>query len=456
MRWDGDDGNPDVTDFTGLNSLDLTENGINDRFVFEGRSEQAAAQATFTVYQSELVFAQASVTLPVVEETLEILFQDFTPSDGSFSFSNVGAIVLEIEPANGISSFEGALDDVRVAGVPGSIHGFKFEDLDGDGQYEPDQGDDGLGGVTFQLLDEDGLVVDMQSSGPDGQFWFVDLVPGTYTVRELDDPFDDVVPTTPLDVEVTVLSGQELVWQEGAAMLDPEAPQEEVLAPELIWGNYITGSIHGFKFEDINGNGQYEPDQGEGGLGGVMFLLLDEAGQPVDIQESDPNGRFWFVDLAPGNYTVSELDDPFDFAVPTTPLDVQVTVLSGQELVWQPGEAMLGPEALQEEVLTPELIWGNQTTITGSIHGFKFEDSDGDGQYEPDQGDDGLGGVTFQLLNESGQVVDMQDSGPDGQFWFVDLVPGIYTVRELDDPFDDVVPTTPLDVEVTVLSGQEL
>ena len=143
-----------------------------------------------------------------------------------------------------------------------------------------------------------------QDSDPNGQFWFVDLAPGTYTVRELDDPFDDVVPTTPLDVQVTVLSGQELVWRPGAAMLGPEALQEEVLAPQLIWGNYITGSIHGFKFEDRDGDGQYEPNQGDDGLAGVTFLLLDELGQVVDVQDSDPNGQFWFVDLAPGTYKI--------------------------------------------------------------------------------------------------------------------------------------------------------
>ena len=64
-----------------------------------------------------------------------------------------------------------------------------------------------------------------------------------------------------------------------------------------------------------------------------------------------------------------------------------------------------------------------------------------------DEGESGMAGVTFELLL-GGNVVGSQVSGNDGQFWFVDLAPGDYTVHEVDNPDDDIIPTTPLDVMI--------
>ena len=47
-------------------------------------------------------------------------------------------------------------------------------------------------------------------------------------------------------------SGEELVFADGAAHLADDAPQHEVnIGTELMFGNYVKGSIHGFKFDDF-------------------------------------------------------------------------------------------------------------------------------------------------------------------------------------------------------------
>ena len=48
-----------------------------------------------------------------------------------------------------------------------------------------------------------------------------------------------------------------------------------------MFGNFVKGSIHGFKFEDYNADGKYDPDGGDFPYGGIPFeLSLD--GEVVD------------------------------------------------------------------------------------------------------------------------------------------------------------------------------
>ena len=119
--------------------------------------------------------------------------------------------------------------------VKGSIHGFKFEDYDGDGQYLPNSAGTPDGDRPFDLnkfpvefeltgdVDGDGQLDTLrQTIDPNGEFWFTNLWPGKYTVREVTDQFPDwLMPSTPTASELFVGSMRELVWQDGAAMLDP-------------------------------------------------------------------------------------------------------------------------------------------------------------------------------------------------------------------------------------------
>ncbi len=113
-----------------------------------------------------------------------------------------------------------------------------------------------------------------------------------------------------------------------------------IVEPALAFGNYVAGSIHGYKFEDLNGNGA---DDGEPRLEGVIITLTGTDGMGNSIgpitMPTDANGEFWFLNLKPGTYTVTETV-PFG-ATATTPESFTVTVESGQNLAALPGQAML-------------------------------------------------------------------------------------------------------------------
>ncbi len=330
----------------------------------------------------------------------------------------------------------------------GSIHGFKFEDFDADGVYEPEDGEAPFPGILFQLFDAAGNLVGQVTTNDNGEFWFVGLAPGRYTVREVTRALpDDIMPSTPTEVTLDVRPGEELVWRDGAAMLPLDSPQDEVnVGEELIFGNFVKGSIHGFKFEDRDGDGFYEPNDGEQPFPGFRFELIDAAGKLVGVIPTNLEGEFWFTGLIPGRYTVREVVQflPLDIE-PTTPIEVTLSVGSRQELVWEDGAAMLEPGALQVEVnVGDKLIFGNRRIdLTGSIHGFKFEDMDGDGDYEPNEGDIPFGGIRFGLFDGSGTLLNTMPTDDSGQFWFLNLPPGEYRVRETLAFRPDIMPSTP-------------
>ena len=369
--------------------------------------------------------------------------------------------------ADGSNSFEFV--------VAGSIHGFKFEDLDADGAYEPLDGEGPFTAypVQFELtgdVDGDGVdetvttTIDTDPNSPTaGEFWFTNLFPGDYTVREVTEDLPEHImpsPNRPTSVDLVVGEGQELVWADGAAMLDPAVdPQVEVNVGEaLIFGDFIKGSIHAFGFEDMDADGNYEPPTDtpwEDALPGKKIDLFDEGGVLIATQTTDATGQVWFEDLIPGVYMLQEdltafPGDGLGTIMPSPDPDGPggvpggadkrtVTVLSGQELVWQDGAAMGMLEQGQEEVLVDDgrLIFGN--FIKGSIHAFGFEDMDADGNYEPPTDtpwEAALPGKKIDLLDANGNFITSATTDGTGQVWFLGLPPGVYMLQEDLTPFD--------------------
>jgi len=286
--------------------------------------------------------------------------------------------------------------------VDGEIHGFKFHDLDGDGEWDhvpgteyiPGNGEPGMPNVLVGLEDSEGNIVTLANGQPaltktdeNGEFWFTDVPPGMdVTIVEYlyaPDPespnYDTLVncfyhPFSDTNLN-GVPDGEEGLYQTTAPETVNLEPGEELYwdPTTLIIGNSVTGSIHGFKYEDFNVDGDYDPDAHwpEVPMEWVVFELYDEDGNLVDTQMTDPNGEFWFTDLELGTYTVLErldLTDRNDLVGPgsngnpgppdglpdgngiyddqeglgaTTPTSWTVTISSGEEYVWAPGAAML-------------------------------------------------------------------------------------------------------------------
>ncbi|TPK62139.1 hypothetical protein FJ930_27250, partial [Mesorhizobium sp. B2-4-15] len=137
--------------------------------------------------------------------------------------------------------------------VPGSIHGFKFNDMDANGKY--DGSDVPMAGITIQLqgdVDGNGTIDTLTTTtGANGYFSFGNLHPGTYTISELftdgttwgatvDHNKDGVGDAT---TTVTVLSGQELVAVAGEEGQPDSLHREVNVGNALTFGNHELGAL---------------------------------------------------------------------------------------------------------------------------------------------------------------------------------------------------------------------
>lgn len=125
----------------------------------------------------------------------------------------------------------------------GSITGVKWNDLDGDGLR--DSSEHGLADWEIQLFDELGDHVATTSTDSDGNYWFTDLLPGTYSVAEVlqsgwrqtfngaPDPF-------------SVASNQQIVADFGNQLIPTTPPPPGIPLPGTVL--LLAGGLLGFKF----------------------------------------------------------------------------------------------------------------------------------------------------------------------------------------------------------------
>ncbi|MDP2433475.1 MAG: CARDB domain-containing protein [Pseudomonadota bacterium] len=286
-----------------------------------------------------------------------------TGADGAYSFTGLSAgnhVLAEVAQAGWVATTPaGGSRNVTVVGGEtatadfGNFHlaqigGIKFNDLNGNGAQ--DAGEDGLEGWTI-TLDQggDGTIDATQTTNPYGYYTFTDLGPGTYVVSEV--PQSGWLQTTPAAGSYTVVpySGEDSGSND--------------------FGNVEAAAISGRKFEDVNGNNQW--DAGEPGLAGWTIYLDSNANGVLEAGEratlTDLNGDYRFDDLLPGAYTVAEVMQAG--WVQTWP------AVAGGNVTLTASEALLTlPEELVLNDVTAEQAMGNTlaTSLT-NLDGYRAD-----------------------------------------------------------------------------------
>jgi len=263
----------------------------------------------------------------------------------------------------------------------GSISGHKFNDENGNGRR--DRGEPGIAGITIWAGDKSTV------TDENGDFSFEGLKPGAYTVRE--ECPQGWTCTTGSEKQVTPKSGCE--------------------DKKVEFGNHKEepGSISGYKFNDLNGNGVRDP--GEPGIPNVLINLW----YFWEHQEvmTDSTGHYSFKDLDPAWYKV-EVDESTapPGMKPTTQIWAFVWVDAGKD---SPAD------------------FGNMTekplnALHCSIHGTKFMDTNANG--EIDGNDATLPGLTITLTGDTLDKPISTKTDSLGNYSFTDLEAGTYTVTE--------------------------
>lgn len=371
----------------------------------------------------------------------------FTPPVGySISPANVGTndyIDSDINAAGVTTAFyvtggvpvditwDAGMYPASVAGTA-SIGDKVWNDVNGHGIQ--DAGEPGVAGVAVVLYNSSGSPVDTVFTDINGNYRFVNLAAGNYTVgfnnlptgfgftgQDLggnDNTDSDVNPSTGRTGTIAVAAGAAITNVD--AGIRPGTPAGTATVGNRVW-------------YDLNNNGIQEP--GELGISGVTVTLRDAGSDGIfgngdDVLRTtttDALGNFIFTGLPAGNYRVEYSGLPAGFT--TSPANA-----GGNDGLDSDGDALVGGVsttssftlAVGEDRLDVALGLvppANTNTISDKV----WIDVNGDGVQNAGE-TNGLPGVTVKLYNAAGVVVATTVTDANGNYLFAGIPDGSYTV----------------------------
>ncbi|BAO55489.1 T9SS type B sorting domain-containing protein [Nonlabens marinus] len=249
----------------------------------------------------------------------------------------------------------------------GTITGFVFQDIDGDGAYDATVDNLFVAGILVELTNSTGVIT-TATVGADGN-WLATVAAGTYTV----DVDETTLPNSGVGYNLTTLGS------------DPEtavvtlATQTETTTD----GYQAIGTITGFVFEDLDGNGVYDPALDNLFPAGTLVDMTNDLGA-VFTATTDATGN-WTIDVPAGDYTV----------------DVDETSLPNGGVGYLLTTAVSDPENVTVGANEVVATAADGYQATGTIEGFVFEDINGDGVYD----------AAIDNLFPAGTVVEITDNG---------------------------------------------
>jgi uncharacterized repeat protein (TIGR01451 family) len=232
-----------------------------------------------------------------------------TASNPTATTSQIVGIVLNGDGSGGEISGSTGNDFAEV--VPSSIAGTVFLDRNNNGVQNG--GDAGIAGVTLELLDAGDNVVATTTTDASGNYSFAGLTPGTYSVRQPDQPADTsngiTVPgaagnggTAGTATPVTTLPSRIV-----GIVLPPNTAATGNDFAEIPNGRTISGRV----FLDFDNNGSMNGV--DHGIGGQTLELTgtDINGNAVSrTTATASDGSYSFTGIPEGTYTVTQPNQP--------------------------------------------------------------------------------------------------------------------------------------------------
>lgn len=336
-------------------------------------------------------------------------FYEFTglmPGDYTVSITNGATGYTPTQGAGGyamtLSAGEEVNDDDFGLRPTGTIEGFAFMDLDGNGIFDGD--DTPIKFATIELLNLDGTPV-MHQDGPvlspvttetdgNGGYWFFNVAPGDFLVNiETSDEPADKITSTGDPITVTV-------------------PKNGNTAGNNIGYEPATATISGIVFKDLNGDGDLDVGD-EPGLPNVKVTLYNDfdndgsADSQAGMMTTGPSGDYMFSNLPQGTYIV-DVNDAHVAPLLATSAEPKSVVID---------------DPLDAE--TANFGFSELANKMASIGDRVYRDDNNNNVQ--DLGEPGLDGVTVNITGPNG-FSDSDDTDASGFYEFNGLMPGEYTV----------------------------
>jgi len=353
-----------------------------------------------------------------------------------------------------------------------------WSDANNNGTF--DAGESGINGVTVQLLDAQGTVLQSTTTAGGGLYTFTALTPGDYRVRLAEanfqtggalvnftsststssDPDDNVNSNDDGAVSGTLGQAGGFIQSSGLITLaagteptndgDTDANTNLTLDFGVVTSAAGTLSLGDRVFRDANDNGTL--DTGEVGLNLVAVQLVDAQGIVIKSTTTNAAGNYTFANLAAGDYRVrlaasnfntggalfgfrsstftsADPDDDVnnrDDGAASGTLGSGGFIESGLITLTAGGEPTNDGDNLNNTNLT--LDFGVvPSALTLTLGNTVWNDANNNGLL--DSGESGIAGVSVQLLNPAGTVLQTATTDASGHYSFTGLAAGDYRVR---------------------------
>ena len=315
-----------------------------------------------------------------------------------------------------------------------SVSGRVFFDGNNDGA-QSGVSETGITGVTINLTgtDDTGASVSLSTTtDANGDFAFEGLRPGTYTVTEPTQPTgtSNGITTagnvggtssgtaTPITTVPSVISAINLTTPGGTSVqnLFGEIP--------------LNSSISGRVWRDLDNDGVIDPT--EVGIGSVVVRLTgtDLAGNTVTRETTtQPDGNYAFTELPPGDYTITEPEQPTG--------TLNGTTVAGT------GGGNVTPSTTTPSVISNVTLGVGEDASNnnfgeipvGAIAGRVYNDANNNGVIDSNEPGIATVDVVLTGTNDIGETVTVTvPTDSEGRYRFENLRPGTYTVTEPTQP----------------------
>jgi 5-hydroxyisourate hydrolase-like protein (transthyretin family) len=317
-------------------------------------------------------------------------------------------------------------------------------DLDRSGTQDP--GEPPAHGVSVQLLDADGSVVDSSVTSPAGRYWFDQLPAGTYSVRfagvpsghrltksgvgnGADDSDADATGTTaPITLAVDAAGTRAATADDGVAAgyVNPTA-DAGIVALRFAVGGHV--------WADLNADGVEQENEPPST---ASVSLFDSRDRVIATTTTDAQGRYGFSGLPAGRYRVQFLDVPPNRAFAaqraggdrTRDSDVDPATGMSREVLLRQDSTSVQPVSDSDVRNADYVDSGIDAGLIGSfsVGGTVWRDLDGDGVLDVANGG-GVKGVKVKLLDHSHAVVGTRITSSRGRYTFDRLPAGSYQLQ---------------------------
>ncbi|MEG5140260.1 MULTISPECIES: SdrD B-like domain-containing protein [unclassified Microcoleus] len=344
--------------------------------------------STITNFQGNYAFVNVPADRYLVREVQQPGFRQTTPDPGPInvtSNANINNVnfgnVFFVGSISGLKYNDLNANSVRDATDPPLPNWQVYLDLNGNNSLDPGEPN--------------------TITNPQGDYTFANVSPGRYLVREVQQP--GWAQTTPNPGAIDITGNTNAVG--------------------INFGNnFPTGSISGFKFNDLNANGINEPTEPRVANWPIYIDLNNnnarDPNEPSTL--TNPQGNFSFINLPQGTYFVREVPQP-GFRQ-TTPNPTPIAVSNGTNAT--------------------NLSFGN-VLVTGTISGVKFNDFNANGRLDAGEPPIANTQIYIDLNNnsslDSGEANTFSDS--QGNYSFRNVPVGSYVIREVPRP--GFIQTTP-------------